>query len=257
MFGKTRRKGERIHTYYACVTNREHHRDQPWYPDHPKTMVIREDYLLPIIGTFFAERVLGANRALFLDHPAPAAARSAEVDQAQPRLRARLEQLSRAQANLFAQLESYQPTGDETIDTEWRTTLQQRFATITSERNVLRQKLAEAEGTAPPLTADPDAEAELLAHLPCTAQDLTLLPEADQRRLYDAFHLQARYNRATDRLTLRVTISAATVDALAREVGELASPVASAPAGLMIPPPRPTPSGSVSHLVRDLPRRPS
>jgi hypothetical protein len=258
MFGKTRRKGERVHTYYACVTNREHHREQPWYDDHPKTMVVREDCLLPIIGTFFAERVLGANRALFLDHHAPAAPSPRNVDQAHERVLARLEQLARAQANLFAQLESYQPTGDETIDTEWRSTLQRRFATVTAERNSLRQQLADdaAPPPHPPPTADADAEAELLARLPCTGRDLTPLPEADQRRLYDAFHLQARYNRATDRLTLQVTINATTVDSLARQVGELASTDPGPPSDRTAPPPRQSPSGSVSHLGRDLPGAP-
>jgi site-specific DNA recombinase len=36
MVGKTRRWREQETTYYACVTNPEHHRQQPWYSQHPE-----------------------------------------------------------------------------------------------------------------------------------------------------------------------------------------------------------------------------
>jgi PAS domain-containing protein len=61
-------------------------------------------------------------------------------------------------------------------------------------------------------------QAPIGASLPCTTSDLTRLPEADQRQLHEAFHLQVRYNRATNPVTLRVTISPATVDGLAAVV---------------------------------------
>jgi hypothetical protein len=174
MFGKTRRKGEREYTYYACVTNREHHRDQPWYREHPKSMVVREDYLLPVVGQFFAQRVLGTSRNLYLRRDAATKPRHGGSDHERDQIRARLEQLARAQTNLFTQLESYQPTGDDDIDTEWRSTLQRRFAMVTAERNTLRQRLTATpaqHGPAP----DPDRDAALLGLLPCTSQDLTQL----------------------------------------------------------------------------------
>jgi hypothetical protein len=251
MFGKTRRKGERVFTYYACVTNREHHREQPWYHDHPKTMVVREDLLVPIVGQFFAERVLGTNRALYLDRPAPPAP-VARASREEGQLRTRLEQLARAQTNLFAQLEAYQPTGDDDVDIEWRTGLQRRFATITTERNTLRERLTHVAAAAERPAEDPDHQAALLAQLPCTGQDLTLISEEDQRHLYDAFHLQVRYNRAKEHVILRVTIDAATVHALAHEVRNLTAPDSARAHHLPGPEPANAPSGghrSVSHLV--------
>jgi len=48
----------------------------------------------------------------------------------------------------------------------------------------------------------------LLDRLPHGAIDPTHLPEEDQRELYDAFHLQVRYDRAKHRVTPRATIYA-------------------------------------------------
>ena len=60
--------------------------------------------------------------------------------------------------------------------------------------------------------------AALLNVLPITSKDLTQLPHAVQRQLHDAFHLQLRYNRPQHRVTIRVTVSAATVHTLADSV---------------------------------------
>src|SRR5439155_19163965 len=106
---------------------------------------------------------------------------------------------------LINQLEAYQPTGDEDIDTEWRTALQRRFAQIAAQRRAISQQLS---------TLDKQDQSRrgrnpaLLDLLPQRAIDPTLLPNDDQRQLYDAFHLQIRYDRTKHQATLRVTIYA-------------------------------------------------
>ena len=71
MFGKTRVRCGQETIYYACITNPEHHQDQPWYPQHAKNITVREDHLLPVVSTFFGERILGPQRALYLNHRQP------------------------------------------------------------------------------------------------------------------------------------------------------------------------------------------
>ncbi len=56
--------------------------------------------------------------------------------------------------------------------------------------------------------------AALLDRVPLIQFDLLELPEEYQRRLFDAFHLELRYNRHLHQLTAKVTVYAETVDAL-------------------------------------------
>jgi site-specific DNA recombinase len=216
MVRRTRRWRDQETTYYACITNLQHHRDQPWYPQHPKAVTVREDHLLPVIGRFFGERILGPDRGLYLNFRQPQVDEDHGVGTRQATLRVRLNQLTRAQSNLIKQLESYEPTGDEAIDTEWRSALQRRFVQITTEHRATSQQLAAMD------TQDrPGGNPALLDLLPLTAIDPTVLPETDQRELYDAFHLQARYDRVTHQITLQVTIYAEAVPTLTRTVHTL------------------------------------
>ncbi|MFC7839995.1 recombinase family protein [Streptomyces sp. NPDC057382] len=58
MFGKTRHQI----SYYACQPDPNEHRDQPWFPDHPKSLWIREQILITAISHFFATRIFGLDR---------------------------------------------------------------------------------------------------------------------------------------------------------------------------------------------------
>jgi uncharacterized protein YhaN len=60
-------------------------------------------------------------------------------------LRKQLDQLGRAQTNLIKQLEAYEPTGDDDLDTEWTAALQRRFAQITAQRRSVTTRLAELD----------------------------------------------------------------------------------------------------------------
>jgi site-specific DNA recombinase len=237
MGGKTHTKRGRDYLYYTCSTNPAHHHDRPWYPHHPKNIFVREDRILPVIGDFFAERILGPSRHLFLPDPTtPTDTPDPDAEAEAAALRTRLDQLRRAQDNLFTQLETFQPTGDPDIDDEWRQSLQRRFAALANERRTLAQRLTDLTRPAAPPEPELDPRG-LLAQIPCTTHDLTALPEPDQRQLYDAFHLQARYHHEHRHLTLRVTINASTVHDLAAMITNVTG--------------RQNPAGEFSHLVRD------
>jgi hypothetical protein len=163
-----------------------------------------------------SERILGPHRGIYINHRQP----HVEHDDAGARravFQRKLDQLTRAQTNLIRQLESYEPTGDGAIDAEWRTALQGRFAQITTEHRAIRQQLASLDAQ----DRNEPCDAALLDLLPVAAIDPTLVPEADQRELYDAFHLQVCYDRVAHQITLQVTIHAEAVPALTRTVHAL------------------------------------
>ena len=59
MFGKTRHQ----HAYYACQPDPHHHDGRAgWYPAHPASLWVREDTLVDLVCSFFAERIPGPGR---------------------------------------------------------------------------------------------------------------------------------------------------------------------------------------------------
>ena len=116
------------------------------------------------------------------------------------------------------QLEAYEPIGDDDIDSEWRAALQRRFAQIAAERRAVNNRLAGLDGEEGDQSG---GNAGLLDLLPQEAIDPTLLSEEEQRDLYDAFHLQVRYDRPKHQVTLRVTIYAEAVGVLSDKIHSL------------------------------------
>jgi hypothetical protein len=138
---------------------------------------------LQVVGKFFGERILGPQRAMYLAHREPRSDYDGEVAAQRAALGKQLDQLGRAQINLMKQLQAYEPTGDDDIDTEWRAALQRRFAQTATERRSLDSRLARLTGK------DADrggSNAALLDLLPQGAIDLTLLSEEEQRVLAGA-----------------------------------------------------------------------
>ncbi|MEU9992071.1 recombinase family protein [Streptomyces sp. NPDC048045] len=56
MFGKTRHQI----SYYACQPDPNEHRDLPWFPNHPKSLWIREETLIASISHFFGTAIFSA-----------------------------------------------------------------------------------------------------------------------------------------------------------------------------------------------------
>jgi hypothetical protein len=68
-----------LHTYYLCTHDPANPRHAAAAPDHPRTVSVREDTLTEVIRQFFAQRILGPERAALLavQLPADAAAQAA------------------------------------------------------------------------------------------------------------------------------------------------------------------------------------
>lgn len=178
-------------------------------------MTVREDHVLPLVTKFFAERVLGPQRTLFLRQTTPEDPRISGTASKRAALRKQIAALHQAQKNLMKELSGYQPIGDEEIDAEWRKALQQQFAQVATERRAKEQELQALPHE--PASEGP-GDVSLLEQLPVHTGDLLALPEDLQRQLYDAFHLQIRYDQPKHQVTLRVTVSAATVDSLRSKI---------------------------------------
>ncbi|MGW1625977.1 hypothetical protein [Streptomyces sp. NPDC002172] len=225
MFGKTRHQI----SYYACQPDPNEHRDQPWFPDHPKSLWVREEILITCVSRFFATRIFGPERRGHLT-AALEAARSA--DGAGERIaneRAALERaitaIGQRQARLIRTLADGFG-GDEAADDfgpdqekQFRDTIRREHATLGAQRQQLAEQLAHLQS--PKQVAQPADSAALLDALPHLDVDLTLVPEEIQRRLYNAFGLEVRYSRPREELTLRVTIPGHLLDGLVSVTREL------------------------------------
>jgi hypothetical protein len=95
--------------------------------------------------------------------------------------------------------------------------LQTRFvANVNEQRIKIRLLDGITRGERDRSTADLD----LIDALPTAAIDVTLLPEPQQRLLFDAFHLELRYDKSRHELVLRVTIYAEAAGGLVRSISQ-------------------------------------
>src|SRR6266508_3148391 len=180
-YGSTKRS----YTYYRCTPNAKNHAHLPWFAGHPSHVLVREDQLTEPLGQFFAQRVFGSSRKILLAASVTATAADPAVD-----IR---------KATLTAEIAG----------------LQTRFAATIAEQRTKKQLLAgivREEQMAAPVDID------LLDLLPEEQVDLARLPEDQQRRIYDAFHLDIRYNAITKEVAIRVTITGDTAPTLAATV---------------------------------------
>jgi hypothetical protein len=131
-------------------------------------------------------------------------------------LTAEIASLQQRLDNLVRELERFEPSGDDDFDQAWRSGIQARFTAILAEQRKKREQLVDL---ARPSRARPSADLSLLDMVPQAHVDLCRLPEDRQRRVYDAFHLELRYNDLTSELDIRVTITGDTATELAATVG--------------------------------------
>ena len=214
MWGGTKRKA----TYYHCKKSAQNHAHLPWYAAHPTHVTVREDRLIEPVARFFTQRVFGPTRKILLADTHPTAQVDPTLDTRRAAVEAELADLQRRQNNLMRELANHEPTGDPDFDTAWRSGIQDQFAATLAEQRARTRLLAEItrqqQETTPP-------DIDLIDLLPMAAIDITGLPEQQQRHLYDAFHLEVRYDLPTDSVILRVTIEAETAPALATAVNSL------------------------------------
>ncbi|MBI1758793.1 MAG: recombinase family protein [Actinobacteria bacterium] len=214
-YGSTRR----THTYYRCTPNPTNHAHQPWFGDHPANVLIREDHLLPPLAEFFTDRIFGTHRKTYLT-ATTATVTDPDLDTRIAALETQITTLQHQQDNLIGELANLTPTGNPDVDTAWRRGIQTRFTTTVTTQRTTQQQLAtltQQRGPATPVDLD------LLDLLPTDQIDPTRLPEDHQRRLYDAFHLDLRYNAHTRELRIRATITRDTAPTIATTINTLTS----------------------------------
>jgi DNA invertase Pin-like site-specific DNA recombinase len=213
MHGKTRRivQGE-PYRYYACETDPAHHAHQDWYATHPKSLWVREDQLLDAVNAFFARRIFGAYRRDLLAQQIAAEPKRDDAAAAQRiALTKAIKEIQRQQTNVITELRSYQTTGDDQIDQQWRDQLRASFADLATQAKTAQARLDDISQQA----ATPgNGDTAILDHLPVLDVNVANLPDELQRELFDAFRLQIRYHQPTRRVTLRVTINGDIIDRL-------------------------------------------
>ena len=190
-------------TYYTC----QHDPDNPRHtaPEgHPRTSSVREDVLLDVIRQFFAQRVFGPERAALLaaDLPATAADDAARRDRQTAALAKRLRQIDAAENAHAREIESLAHLDDPHAPavTALRSPVLARFTELEDERATINTQLAglAKTGTGP---GDP----ALLDALPMLEDLLADAPARLQQQLYQAFDLQALYNKNMHQVTIHVT----------------------------------------------------
>jgi site-specific DNA recombinase len=209
---------KKAYVYYRCTPNARNHAHLPWFATHPPHVLVREDQLIEPLANFFDKRVFGTSRKIFLGTAAEHTTDMAGVASRKAALTSELAEVQRRQTNLIKELEQLDPSGDPDVDQAWRSNIQTRFAATVTEQRSKKQLLAELtrqeEAAAPP-------DLDLLDWLPEGNVHLDRLPEEAQRQIYDAFHLELRYNALNREVTIRVLITGETAPALAATINQI------------------------------------
>ena len=191
------------HIYYKCAgpRNTAGARTQA---DHPGTLYIREDALLPAMTNLIAQRIFGPDRKAHLHrqqqaHPRQQAEQHAHAIAATTRV---LEDLTARQANLLAELE----TTDPTTEAAYRANIRTRYTDLENQRTQAAARHAELVATQPLID---DGAPELLDAMPSAAIRLADAPADLQRRLFDALKLNVTVEGAR-RVHVRITLTTET-----------------------------------------------
>jgi DNA invertase Pin-like site-specific DNA recombinase len=188
-------------TYYAC-----HH--DPANPrhtareGHPRSISVREDDLLTVIRQFFAQRIYGPDRAALLAAGLPATAaddqarRDTETAARTKRLR-QIDAAENAHAREIEALTHHDHDASAQAITALRSRILARFTELETERTQINAQLADLASTAP-AAADP----ALLDNLPLLGDLLASAPARLQQQLYQAFDIQALYNKNLHQVTI-------------------------------------------------------
>jgi site-specific DNA recombinase len=225
---------KKAYVYYRCTPNARNHAHMPWYPNHPRYVLVREDQLMEPLANFFDLRVFGASRKILLGAAAEEQVADNTIATRKALLTAEITDLQQVQSNLITELGKFTPTGDPDFDDAWRSGIQSQFASVVarqrSKKALLADLVREEQASAP-------ADLGLLDWLPQGHIDLSSLPDDQQRRIYDAFHLELRYNALTREVSIRVSITgetapvlAATIESILGESSKADAPVSEAEA---------------------------
>ena len=190
------RRGERV--YYKCAGPRNSV-GKLNQADHPASVYVREDALLPAVADLIAARVFGPDRQAHLhnQHTAEPRKKAEAHTRAIDAARRVLGDVTTRQDRLMAELEDTDPA-----QKTYRERIRHRFAELEDQRTQAAARLADLIATQP---VTDDGTPELLDAMPLAAMRLTAAPAAIQRRLFEALHLTIRLDnprQAHVRITL-------------------------------------------------------
>jgi site-specific DNA recombinase len=202
-----------VNTYYAC----HHNPDDPRRTvpdDHPRTISVREDHLLEAVRDFFAQHVFGPDRKDLLAATMPPTADDDRQhrEQQAAALRKRLRQIDTAENAQAREIETLAHLDDPHAPalTALRARIVARFTEFEGERTQVNAQLADLDKTEPQ-AGDPS----LLDKLPMLGDILKGAPPRLHQELYQAFDLQVLYKKNMHQVTINVTITDSTLQALA------------------------------------------
>ena len=247
MFGKSR-KGL---AYYSCQPQLDRVGNPQDYADHPRSVYVREDRLLDCVQTFFAQRVLGRDRAELLRHQIEKQD-THEHQEHKTRITAvekAIAELGRRQDNLMEEREAKTLDDNDEVGRAWAERLRTRFADLENQR---RTKLAELDRLRSIAEREQPQKPELLDMLPQLTVDLVDAPDPLQRSLYEACGMKIYYDHATRNVTIRATLRSETVPTVEQAANVVALTRESNGSVAQIPP-QPAPGADVAHVLRVLP----
>jgi site-specific DNA recombinase len=193
------------------------------HAEHPASVYLREDAILPPILNAIGQRVFGPDRRDLMTAQLAATPKfKAEENQAaQEAAKRHLAQVESKQSSLLAELET---TGPE--HHAWRARLRDRYTELEAERRSIEHRLGELLAAAP-VTAEPDLA--LLDAMPLAATGLERLSQDQLRHLFDSLHLEVQM-LSKKAAILRITLTSDTAPGVAvalrpgEGVGEMMPP---------------------------------
>jgi len=250
MFGKTRREL----AYYTCQPQLDRVGNPQDYADHPRSVYVREDRLLDCVQTFFAQRVLGQDRAVLLRHQMAKQGIHERQDHKKriAAIEKAIAELGRRQDNLMDEREAKTIDDNDEAGRAWAERLRARFADLENQR---RAKLVELDELRIVAEREQPQQPELLDMLPQLSLDLADAPDPLQRGLYEACGMKIYYDHTTRNVTIRATLRGETVPAVEQAAAIIALSSANTDAEVQVPP-QPAPGDDVAHVLRVLPGAP-
>jgi site-specific DNA recombinase len=210
MQGKTKKSDK----YFMCYPSTNHGpRAAERFPNHPKSVHVREDVLIRSVLNFFAERLFGPDRKerLVTEIRQADESGSREKDQRARKLRRIVDEMDQ---KIVRQIRNLEREDDEEGILFRR--VQDRIRELEDERS---HRLAELKALDQEVMDAPNLG--LIDVLPKTAPDFEEFSEESLRNLFEVFRLSVRFNRLTSKAVARITIDA---DAVGR-ILEFASSV--------------------------------
>ena len=202
MYGRKRKQ----HTYLTCDYGRTYGKTAAEQIDgHGQWLSLREDALLPLVETFFAQRIFGPMRLEKLERQLLAHQRSTQQGSAavQRRLRERIADLDE---RIGRQIEALERGIEPDL-------IAKRIAKLRNDKETAEAELRVLHPSDPGSDAT-ESLREALRRMPDLSQGLRDAPAEVKRQVFDAFGLQIVYDKPNRRIEISATITEAIAHAL-------------------------------------------